>query len=707
MFQFAMNKNILNMKTKQYILIWLIVLSGFNLNAQQNVEINKKEFKNQKTDFKEAWNAIKDADGLYERGEGGRRAATDLYLYAYRYNQNNAELNYKIGACYLEGLYKAKAIQYLKDAYKLKPNVANDIHFLLGVAYQLNYQFDTAIYHYNKYIDIKRVNKIDDDNIYKDPVKKINECKWGKQYVNNPQRVFIDNLGPGVNSKFPDYAPVISADESLLIFTSRREETTGGSIDELDLHYFEDLYVSYKTDMGWSAAENLKELNTDDHDASVALSPDGQLLFTYKGVPDGTLFVSHLKGDKWSKPKELNKNINTKFHETATSLSHDGKKLFFVSNREEDGFNNSTIGDRDIFVSELDKKGNWDKAKNIGDVINTKYDERGVFIHPDGRTMYFSSKGHETMGGFDIFYSELDSSGNWGKPVNVGYPINTPDDDVFFTVAGNARYAYYSSAKEDGFGYQDIYRITFLGPEKLMVAGAEDNLLAGSEIAVEQKIETTDTVKIRKVRLTILKGTITDAISEEPIEAEIEIVDNEKDEIINTLNSNSKTGKYLVSLPSGKNYGIAVKAEDYLFYSENINIPFSASYQEVIKDIVLSKVSVGSKIILKNIFFDYDKASIKPESYPELNRLVKLLEAYPNMQIEIGGHTDNHGSLAYNTSLSENRAKSVVDYLIEKGISKTRLEYKGYAFTQPIADNDTDEGRQQNRRVEFKVLSIK
>jgi outer membrane protein OmpA-like peptidoglycan-associated protein len=695
------------MKLKQVILVLIFFLIAYSVNAQLVVEIDKKEFQSGKEGFKDAWSAIKDADDLYEQGPGGRRVALDLYLYAYQYNQKNAELNYKIGACYIDALFKARAITYLTDAYLLKPNVAADIHFLLGAAFQLNYQFDTAIYHYNEYIRVKQVQNINDEDIYKDPVKRIQECNWGKYYVAHPVRVFVDNLGPGVNGKYPDYAPVITADESVLIYTSRREGTTGDMIDEEDLHYYEDLYISYNDKQGWSSALNMTNLNTDEHDASVSMSADGQILFTYRGVPDGTLFVSHLEGDEWSKPKELNSNINTKYHETAASLSYDGKRLYFASTREDDGYGKPTIGRRDIFVSDMNSKGDWGPAKNVGEVINTKYDERGVFIHPDGRTMYFSSKGHETMGGFDIFYSEKDSLGNWGKPVNIGYPVNTPDDDVFFTVAGNARYAYYSSAKEDGFGYQDIYRITFLGPEKLMVLGAEDNLIASSEVAIQQKVETTDTVQIRKVRLTILKGTITDALSTEPIEAEIEIVDNAKDEVISVMKSNSKTGKYLVSLPSGKNYGIAVKAEDYLFYSENIDIPYSAAYQEVTKDIVLSKVSIGSKIILKNIFFDYDRATLRPESFPELNRLVKLLESYPRMRIEIGGHTDSHGSLAYNTTLSDNRAKSVVEYLIEKGIAADRLEYKGYAFTQPIATNDTDEGRQQNRRVEFKVLSIK
>src|SRR5690554_6311239 len=310
------------------------------------------------------------------------------------------------------------------------------------------------------------------------------------------------------------------------------------------------------------------------------------------------------------------------------------------------------------------------------------------------------------MGGYDIYYSEKDDMGKWTEPVNIGYPVNTPEDDVFFTVAGNARYAYYSSSREGGYGLQDIYKITFLGPEKMMVMGAEDILIASSNATISQKVKQ-EVVEVKKVRLTIMKGTITDAISTAPVEASIEIVDNEKNELISTISSNAATGKYLVSLPSGKDYGIAVKAQGYLFYSENINIPDATDYQEVTKDIVLSKVGIGSKIVLKNIFFDYGKETLRPTSLPELDRLVALLNSYPSMTIEIGGHTDNHGSLKFNTDLSEARAKSVVDYLVDKGISKSRLTYKGYAYLQPIATNDTEEGRQENRRVEFKVISIK
>lgn len=693
----------------------LIIITGIytDLSAQVPVEINKKEFKQSKNGYKEAIYSVKYADTYYAMNQpGAYRMALTEYLKAYDYNQYNPELNYKIGACYLYSTEKPKAIDFLQKAYKAKPGVSDDIHFLLGWALQLNYEFDEAIKYYRNFqaehgtVDQKK-GKSKGDEVTHDVDKRIRECESGKKLVNSPIRVFIDNLGATVNSKYPDYGPVITTDQSVLVFTSRREGSTGEVIDPNDLLYYEDLYVSYNDDKKeWAQAINMRALNTDGHDASVGLSPDGQILYTYKGVPDGTLFESMLKGDNWTKPKELSSNINTKLHETSASISYDNKYLYFVSDRPKDGMGNTNLGGKDIFVCEMQKNGNWGPAKNVGAPINTKYDEEGVFMHPDGVTMYFCSKRDGTMGGYDIFYSENDGAGNWSEPVNIGYPVNTPDDDVFFVVAGNARYAYYSSAREGGYGLQDIYRITFLGPEKMMVMGTEDILIASSNATIQQKVEQ-EIVEVKKVRLTIMKGTITDALSGIAVEATIEIVDNEKNELISTLTSNSKTGKYLVSLPSGKNYGIAVKADGYLFYSENIDIPDATAYQEVTKDIVLSKVGIGSKIVLKNIFFDYGKSTLRETSFPELERLVALLNSYPNMTIEIGGHTDNQGSLKLNTDLSEARAKAVVDYLVDKGISKPRMSYKGYAYSQPIATNDTDDGRQQNRRVEFKVISIK
>ena len=483
-----------------------------------------------------------------------------------------------------------------------------------------------------------------------------------------------------------------------MFFTSRRNNSTGGKLDEFG-SYFEDIYISEKAGSDWTPPTNPpKPLNSNDHDACVGLSPDGQTLLIYKGSTGaGDVYMSHLKGSTWTSPKRLNSNINTKYHESSASISYDGKTLYFVSDKP-GGF-----GGRDIYYSTLDKKGNWIKAVNIGSAINTPYDEEGVFIHPDGKTLYFSSKGHNSMGGYDIFKS-VNENGIWSTPVNLGYPINTPDDDVNFSISASGIHGYYMSVRPDGYGDRDLYIVTFLGVEKPLVNNTEDNLLASltqpvSETNIEKPVE------IKANQVTILKGKVLDEINLQPIGAVIEITDNEKNEVIASFESNSSTGKYLISLPSGKNYGIAVKAPGYLFHSENLNIPPTTIYQEIERDIKLKKLEIGSTIVLNNIFFDFNKSVLRPESIPELERLIKLMNEFPTLKIEISGHTDNIGTAAYNKTLSENRAKSVVDYLVSKGILKDRLTFMGYGFDKPIATNDTDEGRQQNRRTEFKIIS--
>lgn len=678
--------------------------------SQINIEINKKDFKTEAKDgYKEALGYIASGDEYFSiKSTGGYLQALPEYLEANKYNSNFAALNYKIGVCYLFSTEKKKAITFLEKAYGLNPTVSIDIKYVLGRAYQVNYQFKEAIKHYNdfKKIDLEAQSKKSNINIADfNADARIKECENGIKFSEAVDRVFIDNLGANINSKYGDYVPVISTDESMMIFTSRREGSTGNMFDEERNEYFEDLYISYSEGKNrWSPAMNMKKFNTTEHDASAGLSPDGSVLYTFK---NGDLYESMLKGEDWSKPKALNKNINTKNNETSISISSDGKQLYFVSDRPKDEYGTPTKGGRDIFVSERNEKGEWGPAQNIGAPINTEFDEEGVFIHPDNRTMYFSSKREGTIGGYDIFYSEKDDDGNWGEPVNVGMPINTPEDDVFFIVAGNGIYAYMSSAREGGFGMQDIWRITFLGPEQPLIAGTEDNLIASSTASIKTEVKQ-ETVEVKKVRLTIMKGTITDAETDQPLESSIEIVDLEKDEVYATLSSNASTGKYLISLPSGKNYGITARTEGYLFHSENVNVPATSSYQEIIKDIKLKAINVGATIILSNIFFDYNKATLRDISKAELDNLVRLLTVdYPKMVIEIGGHTDNKGSLEYNTKLSSNRAKSVVDYLIAHGVAKERLSYKGYAYQNPIDTNDTEEGRQNNRRVEFKVISIK
>ncbi len=676
----------------------LLFIAGFTsgLYSQTNVEFEKSNFPDRKKELKAALKEIELGDALYQTGGGNYTLALDHYLPAQGFNPNNALLNYKIGKCYFNSADKTESIKYFENAVKLNSTVSPDLPYLLGQAYQLNLKFDSAITEYKAYQE--SLSPADLRLVAKEITKKIQEATYGKELVKKPVNVFIDNLGPSINTKYPEYNPVINADESVMFFTSRRDNTTGGKKDPQDFKYFEDIYTSYNVGGDWNLAINPgKPMNTELHDATVGLSPDGQTLLIYRGDNGGDIYSCKLKGDKWSRPDELPKTINTKFHESSASFGPDGRTLYFVSNKP------GGYGGHDIYVSKMNEKGKWGEAVNLGPVINTEYDEEGVFMHPDGKTLYFSSRGHNTMGGFDIFKSVYEN-GKWSEPENVGYPINTAGDDLFFVLSASGVHGYYSSSKAGGYGEQDIYLITILGDFKPVISNSEDNLLASRTKPVKETvIEPSLDLKTNKV--TLLKGTVMDDLTSAPLGASIELTDNVKNEVIATFESNSTTGKYLVSLPSGVNYGITVKADGYLFHSENVDIPATTGYNVIEKDIRMKKVEVGSKIVLNNIFFDFDKSTLRTESTAELDRLTKMLTDLPTLKIEISGHTDNVGSSAYNKTLSESRAKAVVDYLIKKGIDASRLTYKGYGFDQPIASNDTDAGRQLNRRTEFKVIS--
>ncbi|NUM50717.1 MAG: PD40 domain-containing protein [Flavobacteriales bacterium] len=690
-------------------IITLFFITSFIIKAQ-DIPFEKSYFKDRKDEFKDAKSALDEANTLYEQGYQAYKVALSLFLKAQNFNPNNAEVNYKVGKCYLYSSYKTKATPYLEKALELNPNVAQDIRYFLGRAYHLEKQWDKAISEYKKYRNT--ISGINAPERFAEVDKRIEECGYGKKYEEKTDdRVFIDNIGKDINTDGPEYGAIISADESMMIFTSRRPNTTGGQQDPFINEYFEDIYIAYKEKGKWLPAQNIgKPVNTEGHDASVALAPDGQKLIIYiddKG--DGNLYECRLEGATWSKPKKLDNNtINTKEHESSASYAADGKTLYFVSNRQ------GGLGGRDIWYSRWDDKNQkWGAAINMGATINTKYNEESVVIHPDGKTLYFSSEGHSSSGGYDIFKSEL-KNGSWQKPENIGYPINTPDDDVFFVISGSGRRGYYSSVKKDTYGEKDVYVITFLGPEKPYLLSNEDNLLASRTAPVTEKI-IEKPVESSSKKITILKGAIKEMGSLKPIKAEIELIDVEENTILATFESNSSSGKYLVSLPSGKNYGLAVKAEGYLFHSENFNIPDDHAFKEIEKDILLQKLEVGSKIILKNIFYDYNKATLRPSSMNELDRLYNLLVKNPSLKVELSAHTDSRGGDAYNNKLSEERAQSCVDYLTQKGISKDRLIAKGYGKQQLLisdaqiakikSEEEKEEAHQQNRRTEFKILS--
>jgi outer membrane protein OmpA-like peptidoglycan-associated protein len=491
-------------------------------------------------------------------------------------------------------------------------------------------------------------------------------------------KIEIKNIGTQINSAFADFAPVISADASEMIFTSRRpvSEKEQKKSKQSKEQVYSASYDSKKKE--WSLAKMLPStINVEGrNNSAIALSNDGQRMLLYRDDDSGNgdIYESILQGSEWSVPVSLGEPINSSNHESSASIAPDGRTIYFVSNR------GGGKGGRDIWYCTQDASGKWGAVKNLGEPVNTKTDEEGVFIHPDGKTLYFSSKGHNSTGGYDIFKTSLNKDGTWSKPVSLGPQINTPGDDVYFVMEASGMAGYYSSSMPGGSGEKDIYKVTFTPIET-------------------KKIPTGP-------RLTLLRGYVIDEETLKPIQASIVIMDNEKNQEISRLTSNGKTGKFLISLPSGKNYGISVTAQGYLFHSENYIVPDTAAYTEVDKVIELKKLEVGKKIVLNNIFYDFDKATLRQESISELERLVSLMKDTPALKIEISSHTDNKGTDDYNQKLSQARAQSVVDYLVSKGIARTRLVAKGYGESQPIATNDTDPGRQMNRRTEFKVLGM-
>jgi outer membrane protein OmpA-like peptidoglycan-associated protein/Tol biopolymer transport system component len=678
---------------KKYILLFALALIGSS-SFLQDVPFEKDLFKERKDEFKLAVENIETGDAnVYAYNYP---LAVTYYLKANAFNPNSGDLNYKIGLCYVQfDKYQMKT--YFEKAYQLKPTVSQDILFYLGWCYHLESNWTKAIEYYNMFAGKATAPEL--QPLKTEAFKKIQECKNGQLLEGKKARVWIDNVGKEINTDYPDYAPVISTDEAIMIFTTRRPDTEemapiGG--------YFEDLYISRRVDGVWTKAVPIgKPVNVKgQHDATIGLSPDGHTLYVYNDDRgNGDIYESIDEDGAWTQPKLMEKTINTDGHEPDASLTFDGKRLYFTSDKP-GGF-----GGHDIYYSDWDdEKLKWGDAVNVGNVLNTPYEERSVFIHPDGETMYFASKGHNTMGGYDLFYSKL-VDGKWTTPVNLGPPVNTPDDDVQLVVAGNGRYGYCSSYRQGGYGEKDIYVITFLGPEKPPVLSNEDNLIASIAKPIKEKI-TEPTLVSEGSNMAILTGIIRDEKTKQPLKAQIVLIDNEANKVIAEFTSDAVSGKYLVSLPGGKNYGIAVRKDGYLFHSENFVIPNESGFRQYNKDADLKKVEVGQTIVLRNIFFDLDKYTLRPESVNELERLIKLLNENPTMKIEISGHTDTRGSAEHNQELSQNRAKAVVDYLIAHGIDASRLTFAGYGETktlisdEAIAKNDFFERKRRGSSAE-------
>ncbi|MGL4364024.1 MAG: OmpA family protein [Bacteroidales bacterium] len=679
-----------------FAIICFFAIASIHAQQMDDVPFKRKYFPGKSSaELKAAEESFYQGQEIVEtRQKRQKLDALPYLLSAQDFNPNNAELNLLLAECYLFSIDKKKAIPFLEKVLEIKttPELYARAYRCFGDVCHLTYQFDKAIEYYKRYLEYDSSEQLHIQ-------KKIAECNAAKELVNNPVPVVIHNVGQSVNSGYGEYSPVVNADGSVLYFTSNRPNAAEDFDEDLGA-YFENIYVAYKNGGLWGRATDIGEpINSASNDAVVGISVDAEILLLFLPENGGDIGYALRNGMEWGRKISFGPNVNSPHFEGSASLSSDGSTLYFVSNRA-----NPESPRKDIYYSKRGQNGEWQTPINIGTPVNSEFDESSVCIHPNGTTLFFSSNGHKTMGGYDIFRTDY-VNGEWTVPENIGYPVNTPDDDMFFQITASNRFAFFSSVRADGLGDNDIYRVIFLGNNKQPLNTYEEKFIAylqkpQGDAVVERKVEETS------VAVTLLKGIVRDEQTQEPLLATIEVVDNMLGESVASFSTNASTGAYLVSLPSGKNYGIVVRADDYLFYSQNVDIRNEAEYQEIYKDIDLTKIAVGAKVVLRNIFFETGKSDLANESYLELARVGQMLVDNTKLRLEISGHTDNVGSAVSNKKLSEARAKTVVKFFVDNGIEPERVVPVGYGFDKPIASNKTANGRAQNRRTEFSILGL-
>ncbi|GAB4335408.1 MAG: hypothetical protein OHK0038_13080 [Flammeovirgaceae bacterium] len=592
----------------------------------------------------------------------------------------NPEYNYYLGVSrlYMEEEHKANALAPLlkaENAGKYFPY----LYFYLGRAYHLNHEFNQAIAYYKKHLEKEKKFTAENDSQMIDYL--INQCENGKKMIAYPINVEIYNLGDSINTEAPEIAPVVSADETRLIFTSRRKDSTGGEIDPTVGLPYEDIYIVEKNEKGeWGKPKNIgAPINTAGHDASIGLSPDGQEIFIYKdeysatSLLTGSIYKSVIKDGKWSKPEKLQDGINSKTRETHATITPDEKLMIFTSSRKEEG----SMGGLDLYMVRRLPNLEWAKPVNLGSVINTKYDEESPFLHPNGKMLYFSSKGHDSMGGFDIFYSEWDEKNQqWSKPKNVGYPINTADDDIFYSVSADGMRGYFTSVREDSKGGHDLY-----------VAD----------------------VPSRDLKIIALKGKVFDKDTQKPLDATVVAVNNEDGTFVSLANSNNTNGRFSLFLEPNKNYGIRVIRDGYLFKSLNINVPNQFEYLELDETFYMQKNGAEKLEVLNNIFFQDETADLMVTSDAELEVLKDWLRTHPEYIVEIAVHSDNTQDKLVALYSTQAKADAIVEELKKIGVDGRRVVGKGYGFgfNYPVATNLTTMGRLKNNRIEYIVRENK
>ncbi|HTE29970.1 MAG TPA: OmpA family protein [Chryseolinea sp.] len=615
------------------------------------------------TKSKKAIELYTQADNFRVRGQF--KEAIDLLNQAIDKDKNFVEAYHRLGLTYFSIKQYENAIQQYEKGLSLTTDLSRQkaFWFAMGEPYLLSGQYEKAMKVLSAFISNETTSKPRIDRA----TMLFRSAEYALKNQSTKSAYGIHPLSDTVNEYVLQYFPVLTADQKQLIFTRRLTN---------DINEDENLVVSTKDDRGrWRRPVSIsKNINTRLNEGTCSISADGRKLILTSctgrdGIGSCDLYQSKKIGDDWSVPENLGRNVNSSAWESQPSLSADGRTLYFVSDRR------SGLGYRDIWVSTLDDNGQWTKAVNAGKEINSPYDEISPFIHANNRTLFFATNGRPGFGGYDIFFSERDSA-SWGTPKNLGPPINDHEEQFSFFVTADGKKGYYSHEEtlESGDSRSQIFEV-IIPPENQI-----------------------------RFRSNYVKGIIRDKVSKIPLEAKIELINIKSNLVESLVESDSVSGEYLMVLTQGDEYALYVNKQAYLFKSYNFNYSEVTDFEPIIINIDLEKATEGSVAILNNIFFEVDKYDLQERSIPELQKIIRFLNTNPGVRVEISGHTDNSGSAAYNTKLSEKRAGSVYAFLVQHGIEKNRLLPKGYGPDQPISDNATESGRQQNRRIEFRIV---
>lgn len=577
-----------------------------------------------------------------------------------------------------------EAADWLKKGIETHPQLAqSEIYFLAELEWQIG-RYEDCKKHATEFLKLPRTRTNPD--LQRNAEWMIMSCEFAINSKKNPVAYSPINLGPGVNTENGEYFPAITGDDQMLLFTRLLPEPKAyGGLQE-------DFFYSIKQPDGtWGTAKSISNrINTLYNEGAPTLSADGRtMIFAACALEDGygagrtgegscDLFITKKEGNEWVVARNLGLPINSFHWETQPSISADGKTLYFIRGLTRVNGQRVARYRGDIYMSTLGDDGRWAEPTRLPDYINTPGSEASVHIHPDGQTLYFASDGHIGMGGQDLYMCRKQPDGSWGKPINLGYPINTENDENSLLVSSAGDIAFFASNRPGGYGDLDLY--SFELPKHL-----------------------------RPVTTLYMKGIVYNIIDKSPLGAQFELIDLATGTVAFKSQSSAVNGEFLVSLPTGKDYALNVTKDGFLYWSKNFTLIGGTADKPFLMDVPLTPIGDVAKtnaVVLENIFFDVDKFDLKPESKIELNKLVDFLKKNPTIHIELRGHTDSDGDDKQNLVLSDNRAKAVMNYLVTGGIDKKRLAAKGFGETVPIAPNDTPQNKAKNRRTEYIITAF-